>query len=160
MDAFWDKVKDKYPIMGVRDSEYIKYRYLNVPRRTYYPLMAISDGVTVAFAVGRIRDVAGFKTGMIADFLFLPGYKSEAKKLIRVLVKKMKDDGASLAACVILSHTEESKILRKSGFFRVPERLLPQPTPLIFRLLDKNQDESKMTDIENWFFTTGDYDVV
>ncbi len=160
MNDFWNQIKDKYPIMGVRDAEYIKYRYLNVPRRVYYPYVAVVNGQVVAFAVGRIREVAGFETGMIADFLFVPGYETEAKKLIKVLVKRMKDEGASLAACVILAHAEETKVLRRCGFYHVPDKVLPQPTPLIFRLLDKNKDEAKLSDINNWFFTTGDYDVV
>lgn len=160
MDEFWDKIKDKYPIMGVRDAEYIHYRYLNVPRRVYYPFVALENGKIVAFAVGRIRDVAGFETGMIADFLFVPGYEQQAKRVIKVLVKKMKDEGASLAGCIILSHTAEAKILKQCGFYHVPDKMLPQPTPLIFRLLDKSKDEAKLSDIHNWFFTTGDYDVV
>lgn len=160
MDGFWEKIKDKYPIMGVRDAEYIHYRYLNVPRRVYYPYVAIKDGEIVAFAVGRIREVAGFETGMIADFLFVPGHEEQAKKVIKVLVKRMKDEGASLAGCIILSHTEEVKVLKKCGFYHVPDKLLPQPTPLIFRLLNKIGDEDKLSNINNWFFTTGDYDVV
>jgi len=160
MDAFWDKIKDKYPIMGVRDAKYIQYRYINVPRRVYYPYVAIENGQIVAFAVGRIREVAGFETGMIADFLFVPGHEEQAKKVIKVLVKRMKDEGASLAGCIILAHTEEVKVLKKCGFYHVPDKLLPQPTPLIFRLLDKSKDEAKLSDINNWFFTTGDYDVV
>ena len=160
MDDFWDRVKDKYPIMGVRDADYIRYRYLNVPRRIYYPYVAIKDGKVVAFAVGRIREVAGFEAGMIADFLFLPGYEAQAKKVIKVLTKRMKNEGASLAGCIILAHTEEAKVLKQCGFYRIPDKMLPQPTPLIVRLLDKSKDEAKLSDINNWFFTTGDYDVV
>lgn len=160
MDAFWEKIKDKYPIMGVRDAEYIKYRYMNNPLRVYYPYVAVVNGEAAAFAVGRIREVAGFNTGMIADFLFVPGYEAEAKRLIRVLVKKMKDDGASLAACAILARSGEAKLLKKCGFYHIPDKVLPQPTPLILRVLNKKADEEKLADINNWFFTTGDYDVV
>ena len=159
-DAFWNKVKDKYPIMGIRDAEYIRYRYMNVPRRVYYPYVVTQNGEIVAFAVGRIREVAGFETGMIADFLFVPGYEEEAKRLIKILVKRMKDEGASLAACVILANAAETKILKKCGFYHIPDKILPQPTPLILRILSKNADEEKLSDINNWFFTTGDYDVV
>lgn len=160
MNAFWNKIKDKYPIMGIRDAEYIRYRYMNVPRRTYYPYVAMANGEIVAFAVGRIREVAGFETGMIADFLFVPGYEQEAKRLIKVLTKKMKEEGASLAACVILANAEETKVLKKCGFYHIPDKILPQPTPLILRVLDERSDETKLSDINNWFFTTGDYDVV
>ena len=38
MNAFWEKVKDYYPVMGIRDAAYIHYRYMNVPRRIYYPI--------------------------------------------------------------------------------------------------------------------------
>ncbi|RHC43828.1 MAG: GNAT family N-acetyltransferase [Oscillospiraceae bacterium] len=158
-DAFWDKIKDKYNIMGVRDSEYIRYRYMNVPRREYYPYAAIKDGQIVAYAVGRIREVAGFETGMIADFLFLRGYEKDAEQLVKNLVKRMKDEGASLAACVILANAEETKVLKKCGFYRIPDKILPQPTPLILRVLGDDSEE-KLSDINNWFFTTGDYDVV
>lgn len=160
MDLFWERIKDKYPIMSVRDAAYIRYRYLNVPRRTYYPYIAMESGAPVAFAVGRIREVAGFQCGMIADFLFLPGHEEIAKRLIKALVHRMKQEGASLAGCIILSHTAEAKLLKKCGFWHIPEKVLPQPTPLILRVLDETQDESKLCDINNWFFTTGDYDVV
>lgn len=160
MDGFWEKIKDKYPIMGVRNAEYIHYRYMNVPRRIYYPYVVIKEGAIVAFAVGRIREVAGFNCGMIADFLFLPGYETQAQKLIKKLTYKMKENGASLAGCIILSHTEETKVLKKCGFYHIPNKVLPQPTPLVLRVLNKNQDEGRLSDINNWFFTTGDYDVV
>ena len=160
MDAFWDKIKDKYPIMGIRNAEYIHYRYMNVPRRTYYPYVAMEKGEIVAFSVGRIREVAGFETGMIADFLFVPGHEEKAKNLIKVLVKKMKDEGASLAACAILANAEETKILKKCGFYHILDKILPQPTPLILKVLNENADNGKLFDINNWFFTTGDYDVV
>lgn len=160
MDAFWERIKDKYPVMGIRDAEYVQYRYIDVPRRKYYPYISVVDGDIVAFAVGRIREVAGFQTGMIADFLFIPGFENEAKKLIKVLTKRMKDEGASLSACVILSNTAETKILKRCGYYHVPDRLLPQPTPLILRSLREDINDNRLSDIDNWFFTTGDYDVV
>ncbi len=160
MNAFWEKIKDKYHIMGIRDAEYIRYRYMNVPRRKYYPYAAVVNNEVVAFAVGRIREIAGFNTGMIADFLFVSGYEVEAKRLIKELVKKMKDDGASLAACIIRSNVEETQVLKKCRFYHVFNNILPQQTPLILRVLNKEVDEEKLADINNWFFTTGDYDVV
>lgn len=160
MDSFWEKIKDKYKVIGVRNAEYIRYRYLDVPRRKYYPLAVVVDGNIVAYAIGRIREVAGFNAGMIADFLFLPGFEKEAKKLIKVLIKKMKDEGASLAGCIILKNTEEAKIIRKCGLYRIPNFILPQPTPLVLRVLNKDANEKTLSDINNWFFTTGDYDVV
>ncbi|MEG2021072.1 MAG: GNAT family N-acetyltransferase [Oscillospiraceae bacterium] len=161
MDEFWNKVKDYYQIIGVRDAKYIHYRYMNVPRRIYYPYVAIEMGQVVAFAVGRIREMAHFNCGMIVDFLYVKGFEKQAGALIELLVKRMKDEGASLAGCIMLSHTKEAKELTKCGFFKCPDKLLPQPTPLILRVFEnKLNGDDKVNDIKNWFFTTGDYDVV
>ena len=73
MDSFWNSVKDKYNILGIRDSEYISFRYLNVPTREYFPYAYLVDGKPVAFIVSRIREVAKITTGMIADFIFIQG---------------------------------------------------------------------------------------
>ncbi len=160
MDEFWENIKNKYNIMFVRNAEYTNYRYFNVPRRKYYVYVALNNGKIVAFIAGRKRKVAGFEAGMITDFLFIPGFEKEAQKLVKVIINRMKIEGASLAACVILSHTEETKILKRCGLFRVPDKWLPQPTPLILRTLNKGPDSKRLKDISNWYFTTGDYDVV
>ena len=97
---------------------------------------------------------------MIADFLYVKGYEEQAKALIKTVVRRMKDEGASLAGSIILSHTKEAKMLTHCGFFKCPRRLMPQPTPLILRVFDAEMKNSEIRDINNWFFTTGDYDVV
>ena len=160
MNAFWDTVKDKYPVIGVRDADYITYRYLKVPIRKYHPFFYLKDGKVVAYAVGRVREVAHMTAGMIADFLYLDGYESEAKALINHLVYVMKENGAGLAGCIMQENATEVGVLKKAGFFRCPEKVLPQPTPIIYRKLNTGFDDEVIKEWKNWFFTTGDYDVV
>lgn len=160
MDSFWNKVANKYNVIGVRNAEYIKYRYLDVPTREYHPFIYLVNNEPVAFIVSRIRYVANMKTGMIADFLYLNGYEKQAKKLVRFMNRKIKDLGAGLAGCIMMSHSDETKILKKARFIKCPDKLLPQPTPLIIRLFDKELEKKGIMDAKNWFFTTGDYDVV
>lgn len=160
MDGFWQQIKNKYLVMGVRDAAYILHRYINVPHRKYHPYVYIKEGVPVAFAAGRVREVAGFQCGMIADFLYVPSCEEEAGRLVRRLVWELKKAGASLAGCGILAHTEEARQIKKCGFFHCPNFVLPQPTPIILRVFDETMRENGITDIHNWFFSTGDYDVV
>lgn len=160
MDAFWEDVKDKYHIIGVRDSKYISYRYLNVPVRKYYPYIYVVNEKPVAFCVGRIRTVSDMTTGMLADLLFLDGYKKEAIKLVKFLTKKMKTLGAGLSGCIMLDHCNETSVLKKTGFMKCPKKMLPQPTPLIVRVFDDELKKKGVFETKNWFFTTGDYDVV
>lgn len=160
MDDFWNSVSNKYRVIGIRDAKYIKYRYLNVPTRDYHPYVYLVEGKPVAFVASRIRKVANMTTGMIADFIFVDGYEKQAIKLIKYITKKNKELGAGLSGCIMLSHSREVKILKKAHFVKCPNKLLPQPTPLIIRIFDEKLIEKGIMDIKNWFFTTGDYDVV
>lgn len=160
VDRFWDAVKGKYPVMNIRDSVFVRFRYLDMPRRTYFPYLALENGKPVCFAVGRIMDVAGMQCTMLADFLFVDGHAAAAEQLLRKLLYDMQQQGASLAGCLMFGHTQESSVLRKLGFFRCPRKLEPQPFPLILRLFDRSLVDNRICDIKNWFFTMGDYDVV
>lgn len=160
LDVLWENVQDKYPIMNIRDSAYVKFRYLEMPRREYYPVIAMKNGMPVAWAVGRIMEVAGMQCGMIADFLFQSGEEAAAKILLDKLLVKLQENGASVAGSLMLSHTEEVKILKSKGFFKCPRKLEPQPFPLLVRILDATRADKKILQLSNWFFTMGDYDVI
>lgn len=160
MNQFWAAVKGKYPVMNTKDAAFIRFRYLDMPRRTYYPYLVIQDGRPVCFAVGRIMDVAGMRCAMLAEFLFLPGQEAAARFLLNRLLHEMQEEGAVLAGCLMAAHTEEYRFLKRHGFFPCPRRLEPQPFPLVLRLFDEGLAKKGVLDIGNWFFTMGDYDVV
>ncbi len=44
-DAFWKSVRDEYPVMICRDSTYIRYRYLDIPRRKYQCFYAVEEEI-------------------------------------------------------------------------------------------------------------------
>lgn len=160
VDRFWDAVQGKYPVMNIRDGAFVRFRYLDMPRRTYFPYLALENGEPVCFAVGRIMEVAGMQCAMLADFLFADGHAAAAEELLRKLLRNMQQQGASLAGCLMFGHTQESAVLKKLGFFRCPKRLEPQPFPLILRLFDPSLEDKGIYDVKNWFFTMGDYDVI
>lgn len=160
MDHFWENVNGKYPVMNIRDSVFVRFRYLDMPRRSYFPYVAIQDSRPVCFAVGRIMEVAGMQCAMLADFLFEAGREPAAETLLRKLLGDMQERGAGIAGCLMLEHTSESHVLKKLGFFKCPKKLEPQPFPLILRLFDKTMKETEILQLRNWFFAMGDYDVI
>lgn len=160
VDAFWRSVAGKYPIMNIRDQQFVSFRYLDMPRRTYHPFFILKNGVPVAWAVGRVMEVAGMQCGMLADFLFVDGEQDAANLLISYMLWHLKENGASVAGSLMLQHTQEAKLLKKKGFFRCPKKMEPQPFPLIIRAFDKKFEEKGILQAENWFFTMGDYDVI
>lgn len=157
-ELFWGKIKNKYSVMITRNYQYIKYRFLDIPRRDYYGYYAIKNGEVIGYAIGRVMDVANINCGMIADFLFLPGYEKEASELLSALLIRLTQNGADMAGCMVPLHSGEAKILKSKKFFVCPKFMEPQPFRFIYRSLhEKNEVVNKF---ENWFFTMGDYDVV
>lgn len=161
IDDFWNAIKNKYSVMMLRDSKYIKYRFLDIKHRQYYPYFAIKDGKPVAFSIGRIiPDVAGMTCGMLVDFLFADGEDEAGQVLLDYMLGFLQSKGACLVGGLMLAHTQESKLLKKNKFFTCPKKLEPQPFPLIFRAFDESIKKTGIEDLDNWFFVMGDYDVI
>ena len=158
-DTFWQEVKDKYRIIGVRDSKYINWRYRDVPDREYNIIGAYKEDKLVAYSVLRYSEILNFKCGMIVDFIVKEGEILAGIQLLKEAILKFKNNGMELVGCLMRENAEEYKILKKSKFIKCPKFLEPQPFKIIYRnhLNDKRKE---LEDIDNWFLTMGDYDVI
>lgn len=159
-DDFWEKVQNEYPIIVERTSEYLKFRYLDIPRRKYECYYILENNVPVAFAVGRVMEVANMQCGMLADFIYLKGHEKAAKSLLKNMSFILKDKGADLVGVMMQSHFKEAKLIKRCGYFKCPKFMEPQPFLLILRTFNEGLKNEGINDIKNWFFTMGDYDVV
>lgn len=159
-DQFWTAVKEKYPVLVVRNGRFLNYRFLENPRRKYICRYFLHDGVPVACAIGRVMEVAGIQCGMIADFLYLPGHENDGKKLLLSVLMQLQKQGAAMAGCLMLPHTEEAHTLRKLGFFVCPNAMEPQPFRFCLHTFKNQSEEPDIMNLKNWFFTMSDYDVV
>lgn len=159
-DIFWDKIKNLYPIMIERNSLYLKFRYIDIPKRRYDCYFILENEIPVAFACGRVMEVAKMNCGMIADFIYLDGHEASAEYLLNHMVKILKDKGADMIGVMMQSHFKEAQLIKKCGFFKCPLFMEPQPFYLILRTFNKEMISLGIKNIKNWFFTMGDYDVV
>ena len=158
LQNFWEEIRGKYPVMVVRDAEYFKWRYLESPLRNYDIYAYVDHGKVVGYIVTRITIVANMQCGMIVDFLFQKEASSIGMSLLQYATTCLKASGISLMGCLMQKHCEEAFCLRKSGFFKCPKKLEPQPFPIIFRKF--RNVPSEVENFQNWFFTMGDYDVI
>lgn len=159
-DTFWERIQHKYPVMYSRDSAFLRYRFLDIPRRKYECWYAVQDGKPVAYVMGRVMPVSGMSCAMIGDFLFLDGYEAEATALVKHLLFILQQQGGDLAGCLMQSHAEEARILRKLGFFVCPKFMEPQPFCVILRMFEQSEALSPACDFKNWFYTMGDHDII
>jgi len=161
MDAFWTKICAKYPIMGVRDAAYLRWRYFDIPLRDYqvYGVRQKDSSTLLGYIVGRCTEVNGMSSGMIVDFLVDPRHPAAGNKLVRRLLRFFVANNMDLAGSLMLSHTEESRILKAEGFFTCPKALEPQPFPVVYRSFSPPLEDPYL-DLKRWFLTMGDYDVI
>lgn len=160
IDQFWNDNKYKYEVIGVRDSDYISWRYLNMPCREYI-IYTACDGENVAgYVIGRITEVAGMRCGMVVDFMVAKGMQDAALSLLKCMEQYFFSMNVGLMGCLMQKHFEEAAYLRELGFFACPKFLEPQPFPIIYREFHEFPGNEKMNDFSNWFFTMGDYDVI
>ncbi len=161
-DMFWEKIKLKYSVIGIRNVEYMKWRYLKMPLRKYYIYMVVQNELPCGYIVGRISEVSGMKCGMIVDFIVDSGRRDVAGLLLDQVIWKFKQRSIGLVGCLMQTECEEAMYLCKKGFFVCPKKLLPQPFPIILRQFHnlKEKDQLDLENFSQWFFTMGDYDVI
>lgn len=172
MAVFWSKIQDKYPIMGIRDAAYLRWRYFDIPLRDYQVygvrLRQSNSSELLGYIVGRCTEAVGITSGMIVDFLVDPSHSAAGNCLINALLHFFIQNDMSLAGSLMLPHTEESRLLKAEGFITCPKALEPQPFPVIYRRFkplkgypkEGEKDSDPLLQLKHWFLTMGDYDVI
>lgn len=160
MDKFWDKVKDKYDVIGVRNADFLRWRYINMPYREYKIFAVKKSQDILGYLVTRITDVAGMRCGMIVDFLIDAHNVDVGIELLNYAVDYFYSNNVGLMGCLMQQNFEEADCLKKMGFFKCPKFIEPQPFPIIYRKFNDFDGEELFSDFTHWFFTMGDYDVI
>lgn len=168
LNTFWTKIQDKYPIMGIRDADYMRWRYFDIPLRDYqiYGVRQKRGSELLGYIVGRCTEVEDMSSGMIVDFLVDPNHPAAGKYLVNRLLRFFVENNMDLAGSLMLPHTQESRILKVNGFFTCPKSFEPQPFRVIYRRFIplENEEKGPSSDpfllLKHWFLTMGDYDVI
>jgi hypothetical protein len=158
LHAFWEEAKKRYPIMVVRDEAFLKWRYLAAPTREYKLFVYKKENVVLGYIVAAAKKVGGNSYGMILDFLVKGGETKAARQLLYKCFRFFKEKCVQLVTCLMLKHAFEYSILKKCGFFKMPSFLQKHPVALIYLAHHSEYDAGDIKDIQNWFFTMGDYD--
>jgi len=164
-NSFWAIVENKRPVMIKRSADYLQWRFGAVPHRAYRKWVAIEkeSGQIQGYIVVRIMDVNTIKCGMIADLIIEDtgrGLKA-GRFLISEAVNYFEEESVALSGCLMLPGTVEFDLLRSCCYFLCPRRFQPQPFPII---QESQADDLSLQEyydnLNNWFFTMGDFDVV
>jgi hypothetical protein len=138
-----------------RDVDFFKWRYIDIPRRTYHSVIYGNDDMK-ALIVLRAKYIYGIRCLIIVDIISIDQHA--VKKLLNEVDRIAKENKIALIFSALPRHSEEYVTLKSKGFYSVPDFILPQKLNFIVR---KHRDDcpDEVMNFENWFLTFGDYDI-
>jgi hypothetical protein len=156
-DVFRERWKNTSPISTNRTTAYLHWRYSSNPLRNYHMFKEVENGEMHALAVVRVLNVYGMRTCVLMEFCCLGDGKGRA--LLTALAGAMRNNDIDIMACTAAAKKNEYQQLKKSGYYPVPEFLLPQRLPFIARVHREFDGSQRLTDLNNWHFAFGDFDI-
>ena len=162
LNDFWLRVRDKYPVMVVRDGQFLDWRYRQVPGRDYELRVARRNGHIMATVALRSTAIEGVACGMVVDLLVEPSQHGRlgGEMLLRDASEHFEQQDLDLAGCLMLPHAEEAGVLRRQGYVPCPRALQPQPFRVVLRVHNGRLPSRQLLDLQNWFLTMGDFDAI
>jgi len=161
-DPLTSKLGKRILVLQNRNHKYLRWRYKEHPTRKYKTYFLKKDSEIICYIITRETEFKGKPIGVILDFVTNGDKKNEKDflNLVKSVLLKLQNKGSALTIATFPPSTLEYKILRKAGFFNVPDFIKPETLPLIVNIFDKNNQDLKIIEkYDNWFFTFGDYDV-
>lgn len=152
-DAFWERVRDQHGIIGVRNRQYLSWRY-GRPGMKYEILISEIDGEMSGYLVSTIADEERGRTGHIVDLL-VDERKDAGDSLITNALVRFLSAKADHATCWMMGHCALHGTLEQHGF----ERDEGQPVHGVYMIFGRGIDEAFIGDARNWYVTMGDSDV-
>jgi len=149
-EPFWQKALSLYPIMGIRDRDYMTWRYFQHPTRIYTVYRTVQRGEMRGFIVLRKVDLLGFNSAVIVDLLALD------EDVLIALVKKgilhSKGQGVDLLGFMVPKFHSYYKLLRRCGF-------LSSFKAFLF-MIYSHEEGKGLFDPRAWYVNWGDTDVI
>jgi len=159
-DQFWYRVQDKYPVMAVRDSASLAWRFAQFPSRRYHILVARAGDQMLGYTVIRCATVRGIKTGLIMDLLVASGSSGETAgdRLMAEAEAYFRRQGTLLAVSLMVPCTVECRILRRAGYICLPQALAPRAFHFAFFVHNTNERDLLSLSKQDWFITLVNYE--
>lgn len=146
LDILWERARDRYQIMTVRDSRFLKWRFADKADGPYDILMAQDDG-PAGYVILKTAKKGDELVGYIADILSIN--RSVDHFLIGAALSYFAAKGVDYCLCRIVREDEVYEALLDYGF----DADKFSSTPVIYQMFDKGIDLAFFRDPKNWHLT-------
>ena len=149
-ESFWHKALSLHPIIGVRERDYMTWRYFQHPTRTYTVYRVKEGGEMKGYIVLRKVELLNFNSAVIVDLLALD--EGALSALVEKGIQHSSQEGADLLGFMVPKGHLYYKILRRMGFL---------PSLKMFLFMVYSHEEGKgLFDPKAWYVNWGDTDVI
>ncbi|GBD95952.1 MAG TPA: GNAT family N-acetyltransferase [Nitrospirae bacterium] len=158
-DEFWRKVSRYYPLIAVRNSAYMNWRYFKKPTKEYKVFVARDEKeIKGCIAVKISADPTyypGARVGFIMELLCLKE-SGVPERLIKTALYYFLSRGADFSVAVMVENDFLFNSFLKSGYI-IDDKIYTHP--VVFKPSDVNViDVDILRDLRNWHITFGDFD--
>lgn len=158
INDFWQRVRNDYQAIVVRNQEYLNWRYVNIPDIDYTIYLAEKENQILGYMVLRCEKQQGLVIGRIFDLVVPLERQPVAQSLILKAIEFFKVERADLILYRMVGKKAQSQAFRKGGFIRLP--LTGGKIQFIARVNTPQISEVFLRDPRYWFVQTGDSDAL
>jgi hypothetical protein len=155
-DAFFRVVAPSFRYLSVRDADYLNWRYVDIPCRSYRAFAAHREGELAGWFVTRAFESDGLDKGRIVDMLARSDDGDAWYTLIRGAVESCADAGADLVHGLGATSAVVMAAYRDCGFRSNPEHA--RASQYIAYTALESVDPETFYDGDRWYVMLGDSD--
>lgn len=153
INEFTKTIQDMFLFSMGRNSAMLNWKYTDNPLKKYEKILLLKNGVIDGYAVFRNGKFNEIKTGIILDIF---AHDSEGlNTLLNEIISYFKKEKMTFISCYMVNNNFYYSCLKKRGFFKIPEFLLPKKNVVLIL----NADD-RIVNIGNWYISYGDWDCV
>lgn len=154
IQSCWDKYKDRYKVLLVRDYKYLNYRYNQRPDVDYVTIVARHNNEIIGFAILHNAKANGSRMTSSVEFFTDPTNERYIKALANGISQYCYDKGLEYAVIGTGLYGSYKKVLLENGFMIT--RKPPKNNMMIANVLSDNLVMDEINGHEKWHITQGD----
>lgn len=154
IQSCWDKYKDKYDVLLVRDYKYLNYRYNQRPDVNYVTVLAKLNNQIIGFAILHNSFANGSKMTSSVEFFTDPTNERYIKALANGVSKYCYDNNLEYVVVGSGLYGSYKKVLLENGFMIT--RKPPKNNMMIANVLTDKLTMDEINGHEKWHITQGD----
>jgi GNAT superfamily N-acetyltransferase len=147
-DDFWNRVSNRYGIIVVRSSSFLRWRYSEKPGTDYRVLVAENGGCIEGYVILSITHREGQKEGSIVDAL--ASSKEVTQQLVQAAMSYFSEEEVKLIRCRTKENSLWFEVLKQNFLLPV------QSVKLIARINSDQLFKTYESVAESWYTTMGD----